>query len=409
MRFYLRGDDFIVGFRGLASNKLRSGLTMLGIIIGVAAVISMVSITEGAKENINREIEALGSNLLMVLPESPSSEEEKNAWARSRGLVYNDIFAISQIPHVKNVVPVITFRAKLKYLKNEYDAAIEGTNPAYQEVRDFRVETGRFISQRDIEERSQTVVIGKKVKQNLFREDDPIGKEIKIGRERFVVIGVMEEKEQVAFVDFDVKVFIPITTTMRRFTGTDAIDNIQVQVANREATESAMAGIEEVLLNQHRQIPDFRLVSQADILKTIEKTTKTFKLMLGGIAGISLLVGGIGIMNIMLVSVTERTREIGIRKAVGATKHDIMGQFLAESVTISFVGGTIGIILGIALGMALTLMARSFPDMGSLPLVISATSIAIGFLFSVTVGIFFGMYPARKAARLDPVDALRYE
>jgi putative ABC transport system permease protein len=382
---------------------------MLGIIIGVAAVISMVSITEGAKENINREIEALGSNLLMVLPESPSSEEEKNAWARSRGLVYNDIFAISQIPHVKNVVPVITFRAKLKYLKNEYDAAIEGTNPAYQEVRDFRVETGRFISQRDIEERSQTVVIGKKVKQNLFREDDPIGKEIKIGRERFVVIGVMEEKEQVAFVDFDVKVFIPITTTMRRFTGTDAIDNIQVQVANREATESAMAGIEEVLLNQHRQIPDFRLVSQADILKTIEKTTKTFKLMLGGIAGISLLVGGIGIMNIMLVSVTERTREIGIRKAVGATKHDIMGQFLAESVTISFVGGTIGIILGIALGMALTLMARSFPDMGSLPLVISATSIAIGFLFSVTVGIFFGMYPARKAARLDPVDALRYE
>ncbi len=403
-------EEVIVGFRGIAVNKLRSVLTMLGIIIGVAAVIAMVSITEGARKRINQGIEDLGSNLLMVLPEKVFERANKKEGGRSRGLAYGDAFAISQISLIKHVAPIITIPAKLKYLKNDCAANVEGTVPAYQEVRSFYVKTGRFISPRDLEGCLQTVVIGKTVKETLFAQEDPIGKEIKIGSSRFVVTGVMEEKGQVAFVNFNEKVFIPITTAMKRFTGTDLVSNFQIQAVNREATEKAMALVKKILLDRHEQVLDFRLVSQEEFLKTIEQTTLTFKLMLGGIAAISLLVGGIGIMNIMLVSVTERTREIGIRKALGATRGDILGQFLVESVTISFIGGVLGILSGILLGLTIcNILARSFPTAGQWPLVISPASIAIGFLFSVTVGIFFGIYPAYKASGLDPVDSLRYE
>jgi len=402
-------EEFVVGFRGISANKLRSGLTMLGIIIGVAAVIAMVSITEGARKRINQQIEGLGSNLLMVLPEK-SSEMAKKKRGRSKGITYDDAFAVSDVPWVKNVAPSLTVTAKLKYLKKDYNATIEGSTPVYQEIRNFYVETGRFISPRDLEERLQTVVLGKAVKVALFAEDNPIDKEIKIGNNRFVVVGVMEEKGQVAFVNFNEKVFIPITTAIKKFTGTDSLSNLQIQITDRKVTEKAMFEVREVLLNRHQNILDFRLVSQEEFLKTIEQTTLTFKLMLGGIAAISLLVGGIGIMNIMLVSVTERTREIGIRKAIGANRGDILGQFLVESVSISFIGGTIGIVLGILLGIVIcNILTRSFPLAGDWPIVISSTSIIIGFLFSVTVGIFFGIYPAHKASGLDPVDALRHE
>ena len=400
---------FIIGFRGISTNKLRSGLTMLGIIIGVAAVIAMVSITEGARRRINQQIEGLGSNLLMVLPEK-SSEMAKRKQGKSRGLTYGDAFDISEVFWVKNVAPCVTVKAKLKHLKRDCDAAIEGTTPVYQEIRNFYVQNGRFISPGDMEGCRQTVVIGNTIKDVLFGENNPIGKEIKIGKDRFVVVGVMEEKGQVAFVNFNEKVFIPITTAMKKFAGTDSISNLQVQIINRKATKKAMAKIREILLTRHQQVLDFRLVSQEEFLKTIEQTTLTFKLMLGGIAAISLLVGGIGIMNIMLVSVTERTREIGIRKAVGADRGDILGQFLVESVIVSFIGGMIGIFLGIFLGFAIcNILASSVPLAGEWPMVISFTSIAIGFLFSVTVGIFFGIYPAYKASGLDPVDALRHE
>lgn len=403
-------EEFIVGFRGISVNKLRSALTMLGIIIGVAAVISMVSITEGARKRVSQSIEDLGSNLIMVLPEKYSGGTKKLGGGRSRGLTYGDSLAIAKIPYVDNVAPIITIPVKLKYIKKDYNVTIEGTLPSYQAVRNFYVKTGRFISLRDIEGCLQTVVIGKTIGEDLFPDNDPVGKEIKIGDNRFVVIGVMEEKGQVAFVNFNEKVFIPITTAIKRFSGTDLVSNLQIQVIDRDVTKKAMIKVQEVLLNRHQRVFDFRLVSQEEFLKTIEQTTLTFKLMLGGIAAISLLVGGIGIMNIMLVSVTERTREIGIRKALGATRGDILGQFLVESVTISFIGGALGILLGILLGMAMSdIMARSFPAGGEWPLVISPASIATGFLFSVTVGIFFGIYPAHKASGLDPVDALRYE
>lgn len=404
-------EGFSTGLKGLFANKLRSGLTMLGIIIGVASVIAMVSIGEGAKQAITKRIESMGSNLLTIRPRSPEEDEKGEITGKSPGLTYEDGLAIlRECPSVRDVACEVTLRGQAKYLGRDWEPSITGTTPSYQEVRNFHVEEGRFISQKDVAEWKKVCVLGKTVVKELFKEENPIGRTIKIKNTRFTCIGIMEEKGQRGWRDEDDVIFIPSTTAQKRFTGNNKVTGLLVQTKSSDVAQAAVSEVEAVLTKRHKNVIDFEVRSQQEFLEAVQETTQTFKLMLGGIAAVSLLVGGIGIMNIMLVSVTERTREIGLRKAIGAKRIDILGQFLIESVVISMAGGIIGILLGIGLGVGVgELMNRIMPGRAEWASVVSLDSIILAFFFAAGIGIFFGMYPANKASKLDPVEALRYE
>ncbi|MFH1898830.1 MAG: ABC transporter permease [Candidatus Desantisbacteria bacterium] len=404
-------EGFSTGLNGLAANKLRSGLTMLGIVIGVAAVIAMVSIGEGAKQAITKRIESMGSNLLMVRPQREDDKKTTNAIGKSHGLTNEDGLAIlKECPSVQNVACEISLKGQAKYMDKDWDTSITGTIPFYQEVKNFHAEEGRFLSPQDIEEWKKVCVLGKTVVRELFKEENPIGKTIKLKNERFTCIGIMEGKGQTGWQDADDVIFIPQTTAQKRFTGDTKVTGLLVQTKGSEVAESAVSEVEAVLTKRHKNVIDFEVRSQEEILKTMQEATQTFKLLLGGIAAISLLVGGIGIMNIMLVSVTERTKEIGLRKSVGAKRRDILAQFLIESVVISMAGGIIGIISGIGLGVAVSkLMSKAMQGGAPMTSIVSLGSVILAFFFAVAIGIFFGMYPANKASKLDPVEALRYE
>ena len=356
-------------------------------------------------------MEGLGKNLLIVLPQKAERKENLEATGSSEGLVYEDALAIQQESSLaKNIAPSISMAAKIKYLDNNINTSVEGTVPDYQEVRNFYAEKGVFFSEEDVLKSRRVAVLGKRAQEKLFPNKNPIGETIKIQNVRFLVIGVMEEKGQVVFINFDDLVFIPITTAMRRLKGSNRLNNIQIETINRDLMQQAVEETENILLRRHNQVIDFRVTNQEDYLNTVEKVTQTFKLLLGGIAAISLLVGGIGIMNIMLVSVTERTKEIGIRKAIGATREEILTQFLLESIIVSLTGGIIGIGLGIFFGIGIgKFLPKVLPGSEGLIPVFSLNSTIAAFVFAFLVGITFGMYPANKASRLDPVDALRYE
>lgn len=383
-----------IALRGIIDNKLRSFLTMLGIIIGVASVIVLVSIGQGATVQVTERIQSLGSNLLTI-----------NIIGRGAytALSYEQAMEFAKSQHVSAVAPVIPTTATVKYgNKNSTDVQVIGTNSYFSTVRNFNVSEGRFFLSSDIEMRRKVAILGAEVVEDLFGFINPVGQDIKISGQSFKVIGVLEARGNTMIGSSDNQILIPITVA-ERLMRSRGVRTIYVQAASPDEVSSALEEISSKLSKIFKNDEEsFRVFDQTQILATIHETTRTLTMMLGGIAGISLLVGGIGIMNIMLVSVTERTREIGIRKALGAKKKNILFQFLIESLVISGIGGIIGVFGGLILSF-------SMANFMNMRVKITVPVIWIAFSFSLLVGVCFGLYPANKAASLNPIEALRYE
>ncbi|MCG7318196.1 ABC transporter permease [Brevibacillus laterosporus] len=395
-----------VSLRSVTANKLRSFLTMLGIMIGVSAVITMVAIGEGAKASVANQINGLGSNLL-IISAGQAKQGGISLGAGSLSLRLEDAKALQQKDSIASVTPAVSTRAQLVYQSDNYLSSLEGTTEAFPEVRNVSLQEGRFFTSFEVSEQANVVVIGSEVVTNLFASsnESPIGKTIEINRIPFTVVGILKSQGSSGMTNNDDKVIIPITTAMERL-GQSSIRTIYASATSADEMLQAQFDIQQTLRAQHKLMPsqenDFTISSQSDILETAQSVTSVMTTLLSGIAGISLVVGGIGIMNIMLVSVTERTREIGIRKAIGATKLAIMQQFLIESVTLSFLGGMIGILLGIGAAWIVN-------KLGGVEIAITITPMLYAFLSSLFVGVVFGVYPAKKAAEMKPIDALRYE
>jgi macrolide transport system ATP-binding/permease protein len=402
------GESLTMALSSIFSNKLRSFLTMLGIIVGVGAVISMIAIGQGAGAQITERISQLGANLLMVRPGAFQRGPTRSAGGSITSLVYEDALAIAEeCPSVKKVDANFSGNAQAVYGNKNTNTEINGVTPNYPEVRNFPLEQGSFITEEDNRLMRRVAVLGKTVVEDLFGTKNPIGEYIKIKRSSFQVVGVMSEKGgSGGFRDEDDVIFVPLKTAQKRLFGADRVSVINVQAKSEEVMDKATTEITSLLRERHKLKSgtenDFNIMSQADILSTVEETSNTFTMLLAGIAVVSLIVGGIGIMNIMFVSVTERTKEIGIRKAIGAQRRDILSQFLIEAIIVSLSGGIIGIFLGISVS---NLMSK----FGGWETVITFISVVLSFSFALVVGLFFGFYPARKASLLNPIDALRYE
>jgi putative ABC transport system permease protein len=401
-------ESLSVSFSALRSNKIRSFLTMLGIIIGVAAVIAMIALGQGAKKAVEDSIQALGSNLLMIRPGAARSGMVRLGAGSSVRLNEQDLEAVrKKVSGIEAVAPELSRFGQLKYGNKNWNCQVIGTTPEYELVRNAPAEKGAYFTRQDGASRKRVAVIGQTVVENLFElNDDPIGKQIKINNIGFDVIGVLKVKGQQGWFNQDDIVLVPLETAQKRLLGLDFFTNINIRVSDERLMEQVSMDIEQTLRRSHRltglEENDFSIRNQADIMATRTETARTLTWLLASVAFVSLIVGGIGIMNIMLVSVTERTREIGVRMALGARKRDILSQFLTEAVTLSLVGG----LIGIGLGVGATLLLSKLAGWTTL---ISAGSILLSFLFAAAVGIFFGLYPARKAAQLDPIEALRYE
>ncbi|MGQ9800267.1 MAG: ABC transporter permease [Candidatus Saccharicenans sp.] len=400
-----------VSMRALARNKMRSFLTILGIIIGVAAVIAMVSIGEGAKKGIEERFASMGTNLLFVYPGSRNIRGVQSGFGGFTNLKPDDAKAIEErCDAVKATSPSISTRAQVVYANKNWNTQIQGTGEKFPEIRNWRVIEGSYFDEAQVASGAKVCVLGSLVKQNLFEDEDPIGKTIRINKIPFTVIGVLESKgEQGGFFNRDDMIAAPYTTVMRRLRGVDYINSIDVAAVSAARTGEAQRQIEELMRERHRIAPgaedDFQVRNIADVAESAAESTKIMTILLGSIAGISLIVGGIGIMNIMLVSVTERIREIGVRLAVGARERDILMQFLIEAVVLSITGGVIGIIVGVGASR----LMKYISVFSQITTVVTPGSILLAFFFAASVGIFFGYYPARKASKLDPIEALRYE
>jgi len=400
-------ESFRIARRSLMSSKMRSFLTMLGIVIGVGAIIAMISIGRGAKSDISNRIKSMGSNVLTIRPGAPRSGMVRFERGSGTTLKEEDLDILREkATYLSYIEPEVTGRTQVKYESKNSNIEVVGTVPEYQRVQNHYPVKGSFFTEDDVTYRNRVCVIGKTVVTDLFGNVDPIGKEIRINNINFRILGIMKEKGSMGPWDQDNRIFAPYTTAMKRLFGRDYLNSISVEVRSAKDMDAAQAEIEKLLRRQHKlpstKDSDFNVQNQLSFLETLEKTGQSFTYLLAGIAAVSLVVGGIGIMNIMLVSVTERTREIGTRKAVGAKRRDILTQFLVESMFLSIIGGAIGIGLGVG-------GARLISKLAGWPTVISMDAILLAFLFSAFVGIFFGIYPARKAARLNPIEALRYE
>ncbi len=404
-------ENFRIALRALRANKMRSILTTLGIIIGVAAVIAVVSLVQGLQYLITQQLQGVGAAYIMVVPQQDRNQGP-GIVARQVRLTWDDGKAIlDQVPGIRLMTPLVGGKATAKYRDRQHDPDfVFGVNENWPEVSNYTVDRGRFFSQLDLKARRKVAVVGPKIVDELQLGPDPVGKEIYLGSLPVTVIGVMEKRGQTLGTDIDNLVFVPFDTALSLF-GRSAADQVQlrIQATSAEIVDQVKDEISRVLRVRHRipqgQPDDFRVVLQDELLKTVGSVLGSVTAVVGGVVGIALLVGGIGIMNIMLVSVTERTREIGVRKAVGAKRQDILMQFLIEAVTLSLVGGGIGLLLGYGLGAG---VAKILPgDWPSAHVPLWAVILSLGF--SVLVGVFFGIYPAGKASRLDPIDALRYE
>ena len=400
-------ESFLMAWASLIANKMRSILTMLGIIIGVAAVIALVSIGNGVKQDIQNSISSLGSNLLMVMPGAPRTPGVRPSAGSMKSLKVSDYEAIAKLDGVKAASPMTNGSYVVIYQNKNWTTSVSGVSYNYLDVNNWSMKSGRFLSEKNVQNRERVAVVGKTVVKNLFGDEDPVGAEIRVKNIPFRIIGVLNSKGSGAMGnDQDDMVIIPYTTAMERVEGVDYLRMIYVVGKDENGIDRLQSDIENLLRVRHgikdTNLDDFNIQNMNSIMETMEETTGTLTLFLGAVAAISLVVGGIGIMNIMLVSVTERTREIGVRKALGATYSVIVTQFLIEAVVISLMGGIIGIILGIGSSKLIGLAS-------GMSTVISVPTIVMSFAFSMAIGLIFGIYPARKAAKLNPIDALHYE
>lgn len=385
------GESFVVAMRALTVNRLRTALTMLGIIIGVGAVIALVSAGQGAEKQVSGQIDSMGSNIILVTPASSATT-----------LAVSDVeFVLNKVPSIVRAMAVIQVNTQVAWKGNSVTVGIQGVTEEFPEIRSFFPESGRFLIGTDVTNRRRVAVVGQTVLADVFDGKDPIGETVTIAGQSFTVVGVMEEKGETFGTDMDNVVFVPVST-LQRVAGTTRVSAIYAQIGDPDQADDAVAALSSAFDARFRRQGSVNVASQKQLLDTVSMITTTFTVLLASIAAISLLVGGIGIMNIMLVSVTERTKEIGLRKAVGAKNRDIMLQFLIEASILSGTGGLLGIFLGSA---GTGLLAR----LGGWPPYTSPSAVFMALGFSVMVGIFFGFYPAARAAKLDPISCLRYE
>ena len=394
-------ESVLMAWSSIISNKMRSLLTMLGIIIGVAAVIALMSIGYGVQSSIESNISSLGTNTITITPGTGRKPGIRPAAGSMQTLTYKDYEAIKNLPNISYAAPLVNTSYVVVNGNKNWTTRIYGCTEDYAKLSDLNVSEGRFWTAREYNERARVAVIGQTVATSLFGEESPIGQKIRINGDPFTVIGLLEAKGY-SFMDQDDRILIPFTTVQERMLHITYVNNIAISSENSSDLSQIETDVTNLLRLRHHIATgaddDFSIQNSQDLLKTMESTTRTLTIFLGSIAAISLLVGGIGIMNIMLVSVTERTKEIGIRKALGATYEMIIVQFLIESVTVSVAGGLIGVILGI-------IISKIIPYVSTLTTVLTVTPILGSFLFSVLIGI----YPAQKAAKLNPIDALHYE
>jgi putative ABC transport system permease protein len=398
-----------VAFRALARNRMRSMLTMLGIIIGVGAVIAMVGIGQGADQTIQKQLANLGSNMVFVSSGSVNFGGLRMGWGATKTLVRDDVTAmLKECPAVSSAAPGTQTSAQVVYENDNWGTRITGTTPEYFDIRAWPFQSGVSFTEEDVTTAANVAVIGDTVRKNLFASTEPVGKTVRIGNLPFLVVGVLEAKGQSPAMseDQDDNIVVPLTTLQKKITGQPWLRFVMVSAKSRSASYAAKEQIEALLRDRHRIRPgqddDFTVRNLADMADMAKESSQVMTALLGTIAGISLLVGGVIIMNVMLVSVTERTREIGIRLAIGATEADVRRQFLTEAVVMSLIGGAIGILFGMGLAYAISYTV-------GWPILISPAAIAGAAAVAMAVGIFFGYYPAQKAAQLDPIEALRYE
>ena len=397
-----------IALRALSRNKMRTILTMMGIVIGVAAVIAMVGVGQGAQQKVQDQIASMGTNLIYVSAGSVNRGGTHLGAGATKTLTDDDMKAIvREVPTVSAAAPGAGASAQVVYENQNWSTRVNGTEPQYFAIRDWQVASGSSFTDDDVSHSANVAVLGATVQQNPFGNSDPVGQTIRIGALPFQVVGVLTAKGQSGMgADQDDGVYVPITTLQKKITGQDWLQYIMVSAVSQPASYAAQSQITSLLRDRHKIRPgqddDFQVRNLADVAELADQQSQVMTLLLASIAGVSLIVGGIGIMNIMLVSVTERTREIGIRVAIGATEQDVQRQFLSESVVLSLLGGATGILLGVAASLVITKVL-------GWAILISPMAIVAAVIFSMAVGVFFGYYPARKASRLDPIEALRFE